>query len=402
MTMRALFTILIIISLVMPAYASPLDPYIQNLTAAGNDYAARKISSDELECSVFENQYLMLKDKNVDDFISSTDISEIRRTHDATYNEPSQEYEEKKVKQKKENPRNLVLDRLQLGRRDIEQSVIIYYNLQDDRPFVIYSLIDESKGKKHIYTYLNPTSYGRYSNEGFAVQQYCLRNYLKPWAQESIDNATQLIASAKKRGIDTGVAEERLRTSKEALEKDQYVLSQWHASQSIQAVEASIELSNYRSLSDKEKETKLVQEWYSNMPKGKTKWHERISDEFVDDGSGANKQYNIFLNDESNTLYSFTHVVDFNNRTQTFYYNQLIGESDYYIGMDAKTYYELLLMQNAEAGGSDYEKRYGIGILKGEIKIRPFWKFYQLLSKASTNENVFGSAFVRNITPENG
>ncbi len=132
-------------------------------------------------------------------------------------------------------------------------------------------------------------------------------------------------------------------------------------------------------LSDDEKRKQVIG-GLSHLSKEKTNRLEGISDEYIIDNLGSNQQFNVFLDDESNSLYYKTKIIDFNNRTQTFYENQAVGEYDFYIGFEAKQYYETMLMVDARVPEFSYGKRFGMGIVKGEIKIKPFWKFYKVLS----------------------
>jgi hypothetical protein len=402
MKKRVLLIILAYSLLVASAYANPLGAYINNLTIAGNDYVSGKISPDELECSVIENERFLAADKSVAELIASKDLPEIRRLYEVPYNKSSWEYGEKKASRDEKEKYRLkfqVLERVTHGVRDTEQSVIAYYNLKGDRPVVIYFTIEESRGKNWIYASMYPTNYNRFTNEGDAFAQLCLKKYLKPEAQVAIDNATQIIASAKNSGIYTDAAEKRLKESKEFLEKDNFGLAKSYSLRSIQLVEASRELNEYRSLSDEEKVTKLVQEWASKNSKDKIEMSEPISDE-VNVDLGLIKQYNVFLYNESNSLYSYTEITDLNSRKRTTYYNQLTGDYDFYVGIDAKTSYEIMLMNKAEISESDYGKRYGIGIIKGDIKIRPFWKLYKLLSHWERLDGMTDSDFTKGVMSE--
>lgn len=375
-----LLAILTVAYLVMPAYAnSPLDAYIQNLALAGTDYASGKISLNDLECKVIENEYLMKKDKNVKEFLSLKSIPEIDRTFEVMYDPSSWEYGEKKASREEREKYSLkweVLDKVTHANQE-ERETTVYYNLQG--PLIIYFAIIESRDTRWIDVYQHPTSYNRYSNEGDAFMQDCLRNYLKPLAEEALENASQAIASAKESGFDIEGAEYLLNYAKEFFEKGNYKNAQANARDVIPLVESAKKLGEYRGLSDDEKR-KQAMEGLSDRSGEKTNRSERISDEYTKDDLGSNQQFNVFLDDESNSLYYQTKIVDFNNKIQTFYENQAVGNYDFYMGIEAKLFHELMLMGDARVGEFNYGKRFGIGILKGEIKIKPFWKFYKVLS----------------------
>lgn len=88
----------------------------------------------------------------------------------------------------------------------------------------------------------------------------------------------------------------------------------------------------------------------------------------------------MFAGNESNSIDSSTTVFDRENKTKTIHKNQLVGEYDFYLGVDATLLLEVPLMVEAESSPFDIGKRMGIGILKGEVKIKPFWKIYKILS----------------------
>ncbi|MDO9097005.1 MAG: hypothetical protein Q7U60_02635, partial [Candidatus Methanoperedens sp.] len=248
-----------------------------------------------------------------------------------------------------------------------------------ENPLIIYFAIVESRDTRWIDIYQHPESFERRSNEGHAFIQNCLKGYLKPLAEEALENASQAIASAKESGLDIEGAEYLLKYAKEFFEKGEYEGAKANARDVIPLVESAKKLSEYRSLSDDEK-TKQAMESLSQRSREKTNMSERISDGYTKDDLGSNQQFNVFLDDESNSLYYQTKIVDFNNKIQTFYENQAVGEYDFYIGIEAKLYYEIMLMGDSRVGEFNYGKRFGIGILKGEIKIKPFWKFYKVLS----------------------
>lgn len=382
MIKRILLAILTVSYLISPAYASsPLDAYIQNLTLAGNDYASGRISFENIECKVIENEYLMKKDKNVKEFISSKSTPEIDGMFEVVYNPSSWEYGEKKASREEREKYNLkweVLDKVTHANQD-QGETTVYYNLRGEKPLIIYFAIVESRDTRGIDVYQHPESFKRRSNEGNAFIQNCLKGYLKPLAEEALGNATQAIASAKESGLDMEGAEYLLKYAKEFFEKGDYEIARSNALDVISLIERAKKLSEYQSLGDYEK-TQQVMKGLSQHSREMTSRSERISDEYIKDDLGSNQQFNVFIDNESNSLYYQTKVVDFNNKTQTFYENQAVGEYDFYIGIDAKLYYEIMLMVDARVGEFNFGRRFGIGIVKGEIKIKPFWKFYKVLS----------------------
>lgn len=405
MIRRVLFTVFTITLLIASAYAnnSPLDVYIQNLNSGGVDYVAGKISSEELLCKIIETEYLMNRDKSAIEFVFSKGKSEIKKMYGVTLNESDWRYgDENDVKKD-------VRDQL-IGTTLTSIQLSTFYNLQGDRPVVIYLAMHEDESNKYnmIWVDIYPTPYRRRTNEGYGFEQKCLEKYLKPRALVALENATQAVASAKKSGIDTAGAEERLENSKDLFEKGNYWDSQRHAEWSIEIVESAKKLSEYRSLSDEEK-TRLIQSMFSNFPKEKNNISEAVSEEAIKNSAslGLNTQFNVFLGDESNSLFSFTEVIDINNKTKTTYQNQLIGEYDLYVGIDAKFWYELGLMgelmfmgeSNPNPFNFDNGKRIGIALVKGEIKIKPIWKFYKILSMLRELGGA-SQEFVKGVTSE--
>ena len=381
MKTRVLLIILAYSLLATSAYANPLDAYIQNLTSAGADYASGRISFEDIECKVIENEYLMKKDKNVKEFISSKSTPEIDRMFEVMYAPSSWEYGEKKASREVREKYSLkweVLDKVTHANQD-ERETTVYYNLRGEKPLIIYFAIVESRDTRWMDVYQYPESFRRYSNEGHAFIQNCLKKYLKPSAEEALESATQAIASAKESGLDIEGAEKLLKSARGNFDKGDYEIARSNALDVIPLVESAKKLSEYRSLSDDEKRKQAV-EVLSQRSREKTNRSEKISDEYTKDDLGSNQQFNVFLDDESNYVYYQTRIVDFNNRTQTFYENQAVGEYDFYMGFEAKLYYEMMLMVDARVGEFNYGKRFGIGILTGEIKIKPFWKFYKVLS----------------------
>jgi len=375
MLKKILLTILIVTLLLTPASAnSPLNAYMQNLTVAGSDYVSGKVSSDELLCKVVETEYLLNRDHSAIEFISSRDNSEIKDMYEVTLSEFDWEYgNENDVKRE---VRDYVW-----GTKQISIQLSVFYNLQGDKPIVIYLTIQEGREKKSINVDMYPAPYGRFTDEGFGYREQCLERYLKPMALNALENAQLAIASAKNSGVDTTGAEERLESSEDFFEKGEYTLSETYASWAINIVESSKKLSEYRSLSDEEK-IKLIQEKFSGFSKEKMNRSEVVSEGTIKNHAdiGSNLQFNLFLGSESNSIRSFTEVTDFDNKTITTYQNQLTGEYDLYIGIDALLMHELTLMDEANSSPFSFGKRLGIALVKGEIKIKPVWKLYKILS----------------------
>lgn len=393
MSKRTLLIMLIVTLLETSIYASnsPLDAYIQNLNSAGFEYAAGKISSDELLCKVIETEYLIRQDKKVNEFISSKDNSELKKRYEVVFNESDWKYRD-------ENPvKKEVLDSV-LSYKQVPIQMAVYYNLQGDKPLVIYITVQESRGKKSIDVDMYPAPYRRGTNEGTMFQQKCLEKYLKPISSDILENATQVIIFAKEGGIDAARAEEHLKISKDLFEKGNYRDSQMYALWAIKIIESSKKLKEYQSLSDDEK-MRLAQEKFSHLPKEKMNRSTVISGEGIENlvGLGSNIQFNIFLSSESNSIFSVTEVININSRTVTIYQNQLLGEYDIYAGVDAKLLYEIMLMTDAKTSAFSYGKQIGIAVLKGEIKIKPYWKIYKILSVINALGGV-GEEFTKGVT----
>ncbi|MDO9098935.1 MAG: hypothetical protein Q7U60_12550, partial [Candidatus Methanoperedens sp.] len=137
MIKRVLLAILTVSYLISPAYAiSPIDAYIQNLTTAGSDYASGRISFEDIECKVIENEYLMKKDKNVKEFISSKSTPEIDGMFEVMYDPSSWEYGRKKASREEREKYSLkweVLDKVAHANND-QQETTVYYNLRGEKP----------------------------------------------------------------------------------------------------------------------------------------------------------------------------------------------------------------------------------------------------------------------------
>lgn len=317
---------------------------------------------------------MIYQDQSAIEFISSRDNSEVKKMYEVTFNESDWKYwGENYVKRETGD--------YVRGTEQISMQLSVFYNLRGEKPIVIYFTIQPGKEKKSILIDMYPTPYGRFTNERVSFSEKCLEKYLKPGALRALENAMQVIASAKKSGIETVEAEEHLEESKDFFEKGEYTFSENHASWAINIVEASKKLSEYRSLSGEEK-IKLIQDKFSGLSKEKMNRSEVVSEGTIKNHAdiGSNLQFNLFVGSESNSIHSFTEVTDFNNKTITTYQNQLIGEYDLYVGVDALLLHELTLMDEANSSPFSFGKRIGIALVKGEIKIKPVWKLYKILS----------------------
>ena len=92
-----------------------------------------------------------------------------------------------------------------------------------------------------------------------------------------------------------------------------------------------------------------------------------------------NFQYEFLIGDE--TIYSETGITDIEKKSATLYRNNLLGDSDLYVGVDLTFLAELALLEDTrEDNLFKYGVRVGKAILRGDIKIKPVWKFYKMLS----------------------
>lgn len=381
---------------------------LENLNSMASAYVSGDVSEKEIMCSFYTTQYL-LSTKNVIKFISSMEISDIKRIHGITITESDWE-----------SGRQTIVERDYVSIDDIfsykmmPDKVVLYHSLNKENPFIISFIVLEKpmfmeeppiEGLyewKEIEMEIIPSSF--VPKDQWEFKKNCFQDSFKPLTLEMFDNITRTIDVAKNSGVDTTRAEELLKNSKENIENGLYYDSYGDIWYAMELLESAQNLKDFQSLNRQEK-TSLIQEDIAHIINKKNKTTSKVvtiipEDEINKHGKmGLNVQFNLYLDDESNSLFSHTDVLDVQNRTLTSYENQFVGESDTYIAVDYLLIHELTLMEEANVGMFNYGKRFGKAIISGEIKFKPIWKLYKIISLLSGDSEMeeFGKGIMSEI-----
>lgn len=374
------------------AYAnnSPLDSYIQNLTSAGADYASGQIGPEELACKGIETEYLIWRDNLVIyNFFSLRYEFEIKKMYEVTFDKSDRRYEDIDVSNSDMNDERVVKKRVLesvIYSMNEPKHIVVYYNLQDEKPIAIYLIILKDRYTKYFAVDMYPVPYEQFLNDR-EFREKCLEAY--PKSALAIEYLTQPpiqpIVPVKTERSEPAIVEDYPAKSNDSYGKRDDAYLQWRAQWESEAEKAIKQINNYRSLSDGEK-IKLVQEKFQEefsdrFPSDKTNTWMTMSENDMEIASlGSNLQFNVFLVNESNSMFSETIVFDINNKTKTIHQNRLVSGYDFYIGTDATLLYELALMEDVGEGVLSFGKRVIIGLLNDEIRIKPFQKIYKIFS----------------------
>ena len=389
---------------------TPLSAPIENLNSVASAYVSGDVSEKEMMCSFYTTQYL-LSTKDVIKFISSMEISDIKKNYGVVITESDWESGRKGIVE-----RNYISIDDIFRYKMMPDKVVLYYSLNKENPFIIsFNVLEETSDYKEppiegLYEWkeidmeIKIISSSLVLEEQWEFRENCFHDFYKPLTLEMFDNVTKAIDAAKKSGIDTTGAEEKLKNSEEEIEKGLYDYSYSSLMYAMELLESAQKLKDFQILSHQEK-TILIQEDIAHIINKKNKTTSKVvtiipEDEINEHGEmGLNIQFNLYLDNESNSLLSYTEVVDVQNKTLTSYENQLVGEYDTYIAVDYLLGHELMLMEEANVGMFNYGKRFGKAIISGEIKFKPIWKLYKIISLISGDSELeeFGKGIMSEI-----
>ncbi len=222
---------------------------------------------------------------------------------------------------------------------------------------------------------LLPTSIPR------AEYDACRNAVARPVAEDEINSAKAEIKRGQGIGIATTNSEDDLKEAIVLFESEEYLKAIGYARRSKDTSKSEILLKEYELMTEEEKERYALDYFdLSNLPTG-VKVKDLDEEEFeIFKNLGVNN-FQFAFRTENNLIYSETMVMDLENKKTTIYRNDLHGEPDLYVGVDLTFLVEFALFEDTrESNMFKLGFRVGRAIIRGDIKIKPIWKFYKMLS----------------------
>ncbi|MEE9176014.1 MAG: hypothetical protein V3U19_07555 [Thermodesulfobacteriota bacterium] len=218
--------------------------------------------------------------------------------------------------------------------------------------------------------------------EAEKIHIQCTNEAAMPEAEKKIDSARSTIAKATAINADTTNSEKRLEEAVRQFKNGESLEAIFQSNMVERIAEAEWELKKLETMSKEERRTHVLEKIGKDIQKGSgrkgVEVHKMDEDEFRMSKKIGMKRLGLTYSLDGDPFYSMSQVIDIDKKTSTTYENRLFESYDLSIDVDVLFFYKMLLLGEKEASPFEYGIHIGKGILQGDVKIKPIWRFYKI------------------------